>query len=1044
MARFFIDRPVFAWVIALVIMIAGGLSLWRLPVAQFPNVAPPTVRISAKYPGASAKTAQDSVVQVIEQRMNGLDGLLYMTSNSDSSGSAQIRLTFSADTNPDVAQMQVQNKLQLAMSRLPQEVQRQGLSVSKSGESLLKTYAFVAEGGDLTPAAITDYVGTDILDAISRLSGVGEVSLYGSQYGMRIWLNPYKLRRYQLMPSDVVAAIKAQNAQISAGELGGAPIEPGQQTNLGISVQDRFTTSEQFANVLLRTNPDGSVVRVRDIARVELGNDSYSGFSRYNGQPSAGLAVRLSSDANALETAARVDDYLDSVKPFFPEGLVVVDQYDSTLFVRISIGDVFKTLVEAVALVFIIMYLFLQSFRATLIPTIAVPVVLLGTFGVLSAFGYSINTLTMFAMVLAIGLLVDDAIVVVENVERIMREERLSPREATRKTMNEITGALVGIVLVLSAVFVPMAFFGGSVGIIYRQFSVTIVSAMVLSVIVAIVLTPALCAIMLRPPHRDGEDGHGHAQHGFFGWFNRGMERFTSGYQGWVAKLIRRVGRFMLLYVVLCVGMFLLFRDIPTGFLPDEDQGSVSVQIQLPTGSTFEQTLKVVEEVERYVLDKEPDAMQNVMGVVGFANAGSGQNVGQLTIRLKPWDQRTDPSLKAQAVAARLSQFCAGIRNAQVYASIPPAISQMGNASGFNLFLQDRAGFGHEALTAARAELLRLARQSPGLANVRVNGQDDRPQLRVLIDREKAGSMGLELSEVNAALSTIWGSSYADDYLDKGRIKKVYVQGDGPFRMAPEDMEKWYFRNKLGDMVPFSSFATAKWEFAPARLQRYNGIAAQELLGAPAPGYSTGEAMLEMERLMGQLPAGYGYEWTGLSYQEMLSGSQAPLLFALSALVVFLALSALYESWSVPLSVILIVPLGVLGALIAVSLRGMTNDVYLQVGLLTTMGLAAKNAILIVEFAKSLTDGGMELLAATVEAARLRLRPILMTSLAFLLGVLPLAVSTGAGAGGQNAIGTAVLGGTFFATLMGIYAVPVFFVVVTRVFAWRPWKARKL
>lgn len=1038
MARFFIDRPVFAWVIALVIMIAGGLSLWRLPVAQFPNVAPPTVRIWAKYPGASAKTVQDSVVQVIEQRLNGLDGLLYMNSSSDSSGSAQIRLTFSADTDPDVAQMQVQNKLQLAMSRLPQEVQRQGLSVSKSGESLLKTYAFVAQGGDLTTPAITDYVGTDILDAVSRLSGVGEVSLYGSQYGMRIWLNPHKLRRYQLMPSDVVNAIKAQNAQISAGELGGAPIVPGQQTNLGISVQDRFTTPEQFENILLRTTPDGSVVRVRDVARVEVGNDSYGTFSRYNGQPSAGLAVRLSSDANALETAARVDDYLAQVKPFFPEGLTVVDQYDSTLFVRISIGDVFKTLAEAIALVFLIMYLFLQSFRATLIPTIAVPVVLLGTFGVLSAFGYSINTLTMFALVLAIGLLVDDAIVVVENVERIMREQGLSRREATRKTMDEITSALIGIVVVLSAVFVPMAFLGGSVGVIYRQFSVTIVSAMVLSVIVAIVLTPAICATLLRPPKHGGEDGHGHTQHGFFGWFNRFMERNTSRYQGGVAKLIRRVGRVLLLYTLLCVGVFVLLRDLPTGFLPDEDQGSVSVQIQLPTGSTFEQTEQVVEQVERFVLDNEPEAVQNVMGVIGYSNAGSGQNMGSLTVRLKPWDLRSSPELKAQAVARRVGAFAAGIRNARVFASVPPPITQMGNSSGFDLFLQDRAGFGHTALTAAREELLQKSRQSPVLANVRANSQDDRPQLRVIIDREKAGAMGLELADVNSALSTIWGSSYADDYLDKGRIKKVYVQGDGPHRMAPEDMEKWYFRNGDGSMVPFSSFAAAKWEYAPSRLQRYNGIAAQEVLGTPAPGYSTGEAMLEMERLMSELPAGYGYEWTGLSYQERLSGSQAPLLFALSALVVFLALSALYESWSVPLAVILVVPLGVFGALLAVSMRGMVNDVYLQVGLLTTMGLAAKNAILIVEFAKSLTDSGMDLLAATEEAARLRLRPILMTSLAFLLGVLPLAISTGAGAGGQNAIGTSVMGGTLFATFLGVYAVPVFFVAVMRVFAWRP------
>ena len=989
MARFFIDRPVFAWVIAIIIMLAGGISILNLPISQYPSIAPPTVSIEAQYPGASAQTVQDTVTQVIEQNMNGLDHLLYMSSTSDSSGQAQITLTFSADADPDIAQVQVQNKLQLATPLLPQEVQRQGISVRKRAANFLKVYAFVSEDNSMDNADIADYVVTNLKDPISRLPGVGEVSVFGSQYSMRIWLDPHKLQSYSLMPSDVLNAISAQNAQISAGQLGGTPSVPGQQMNLAISVQERLQTPEQFGNIILRTNPDGSLIRVKDVARVELGSESYSTLSRFNGKSSTGIAVKLATGANALETASSIDEYLKGAEAFFPQGLKTVYPFDTTPVVEISIHEVVKTLGEAVVLVFLVMYLFLQNFRATLIPTIAVPVVLLGTFGVLAAFGYSINTLTMFAVVLAIGLLVDDAIVVVENVERVMSEEKLSPKEAARKSMDQITGALVGIAMVLSAVFVPMAFFGGSVGVIYRQFSVTIVSAMVLSVVVAIVLTPALCATILKPMGGD----HVHSQHGFFGWFNRWFDSATLRYQSGVSYVIRRAGRFMLIYLVLIGGLVFMFKTLPTGFLPDEDQGMMFAQIQLPTGATQEETTKVLEQVEKYLLENEKDAVESMMGVLGFSFA-------------------------------------------------PPAIMELGNATGFDFQLQDKSGLGHETLIQARNQLLGMAAQNRNLVAVRPNGQEDQPQLRIDIDREKAGALSLNLADINSALSTVWGSSYADDFLDKGRVKKVYVQGDAPFRMVPEDMEKWFFRNSKGEMVPFSSFASAHWEYAPARLERYNGVPSVEILGQPAPGVSSGTAMLEMEELASKLPQGIGYEWTGLSYQERLSGSQAPALFGLSILVVFLCLAALYESWSVPFAVILVVPLGVLGALGAANMRMLSNDVYFQVGLLATIGLSAKNAILIVEFAKELHDKGGDLIESTIEAARMRLRPILMTSLAFLLGILPLAISTGAGAGGQNAIGTGVMGGTFAATALGIFYIPVFFVVVTTVFSFR-WKKRR-
>lgn len=1030
MARFFIDRPVFAWVIAIIIMLAGGISILNLPISQYPSIAPPTIGITAQYPGASAQTVQDTVTQVIEQNMNGLDYLLYMSSTSDSSGQAQITLTFSADANPDIAQVQVQNKLQLATPLLPQEVQRQGISVAKRGANFLKVYAFVSEDGSMDNADIADYVATNLKDAISRISGVGEVSLFGSQYGMRIWLDPHKLQSYKLMPSDVINAINAQNAQVSAGQLGGTPSVPGQQMNLAISVQERLQTPEQFGNVILRTNPDGSLIRVKDVARVELGSESYSTLSRYNGKPATGIAVKLATGANALETASNIDDYLKGAEAFFPQGLKAVYPFDTTPVVKISIHEVVKTLGEAVLLVFLVMYLFLQNFRATLIPTIAVPVVLLGTFGVLSAFGYSINTLTMFAVVLAIGLLVDDAIVVVENVERVMSEDKLSPKEAARKSMDQITGALVGIAMVLSAVFIPMAFFGGSVGVIYRQFSVTIVSAMVLSVVVAIVLTPALCATMLKPIGGD----HVHSQHGFFGWFNRSFDRATTAYRGAVGRIIKVGGRMMVIYLAMLVCAGWILWRMPTSFLPNEDQGILTVEIQLGPGSTETETLKIVEQVERHFLENEKENVHGMMLTLGRASGGKGQSTARGNIRLRDWSERKDPERRAQAIIDRANQAFSSIINARVFVSAPPAIRSLGNATGFDFELQDQAGLGHEALIAARDQLMELARRSPLLRNVRTFGQDDSPQLEVDIDQEKAGAFGLPLDAINTELSAAWGGKYVNDFVDRSRVKKVYVQADAPFRMKPEDFNRWYFRNDKGEMVPFTSIGEARWTYGPMQLERYNGVSAVRIQGRAAAGMSSGTAMLEMERLMGELPEGIGYQWTGMSFQERLSGSQAPFLYALSILVVFLCLAALYESWSIPLSVILVVPLGVLGALVATSARGLSNDVYFQIGLLATIGLAAKNAILIVEFARELFQQGASLADAAMEAARLRLRPILMTSLAFLIGVLPLAISTGAGSGSQNAIGTGVMGGTFAATVLGIFFVPVFFVLVFRLF----------
>ncbi len=1026
MAQFFIDRPIFAWVIAIIIMLAGVLAIGTLPVSQYPAIAPPEISIDANYPGASAKTVEDTVTQVIEQKMNGLDHLRYMASTSDSVGNVTITLTFDAGTDPNIAQVQVQNKLQLATPLLPMVVQQQGIRVTKSTKNFLVVLGFVSEDGSMSQYDLSNYAADYIQDIISRVDGVGDVTLFGAKYAMRIWLDPTRLNNYKLTPADVREAIQAQNVQVSAGQLGGAPSIGGQQLNATVTAQTLLQTPEQFGNIFLRTNSDGSSVYLRDVARIEIGSENYETVARYNGKPATGLAVKLAAGANALDTAKAVKAKINELSQYFPRGMKMVLPYDTTPFIRISIEEVVKTLAEAIGLVFLVMFLFLQNFRATLIPTIAVPVVLLGTFGVLAACGFSINTLTMFGMVLAIGLLVDDAIVVVENVERVMREEKLPPKEATRKSMKQITGALVGIALVLSAVFVPMAFFGGSTGVIYRQFSITIVSSMVLSVIVAMVLTPALCATMLKPL-----DAEQHAaKRGFFGWFNRTFEWCSQRYQKVVGRILGRRLRYIAIYIVILAGMGFLFLRLPTAFLPDEDQGILFTQVLLPVSATQERTVNVLKEVEKHFLTDQKDAVESVFAVAGFSFGGRGQNAGIAFVKLKDWDLRKRPDLRLSAVVGRAMGTFMRIRDAMVFAFAPPAVMELGNATGFDFELQDRSGLGHEKLIAARNQLLGMVAQNPVLMAVRPNGQEDTPQFGLDIDQSKAGALGLTLSDINDTLSIAWGSLYVNDFIDKGRTKKVFLQADAPFRMLPEDVNKWYVRNKAGAMVPFSSFTAAKWTYGSPRLERYNGMPSVEILGQPAPGKSSGEAMKAMEDIASKLPVGIGFEWTGLSFQERMSGSQAPMLYAISLLVVFLCLAALYESWSIPFSVMLVVPLGVIGALGAATLRGLPNDVFFQVGLLTTIGLSAKNAILIVEFAKDLNEQGMNLIEATLTAVRMRLRPILMTSFAFILGVLPLAVSRGAGSGSQNAIGTGVMGGMISATVLAIFFVPLFFVLV--------------
>ncbi|EKS3653536.1 efflux RND transporter permease subunit [Salmonella enterica] len=1032
MANFFIRRPIFAWVLAIILMMAGALAIMQLPVAQYPTIAPPAVSISATYPGADAQTVQDTVTQVIEQNMNGIDNLMYMSSTSDSAGSVTITLTFQSGTDPDIAQVQVQNKLQLATPLLPQEVQQQGISVEKSSSSFLMVAGFVSDNPNTTQDDISDYVASNIKDSISRLNGVGDVQLFGAQYAMRIWLDANLLNKYQLTPVDVINQLKVQNDQIAAGQLGGTPALPGQQLNASIIAQTRLKDPEEFGKVTLRVNTDGSVVHLKDVARIELGGENYNVVARINGKPASGLGIKLATGANALDTATAIKAKLAELQPFFPQGMKVVYPYDTTPFVKISIHEVVKTLFEAIILVFLVMYLFLQNIRATLIPTIAVPVVLLGTFAVLAAFGYSINTLTMFGMVLAIGLLVDDAIVVVENVERVMMEDNLPPREATEKSMSQIQGALVGIAMVLSAVFIPMAFFGGSTGAIYRQFSITIVSAMALSVLVALILTPALCATLLKPVSAE----HHEKKSGFFGWFNTRFDHSVNHYTNSVSGIVRNTGRYLIIYLLIVVGMAVLFLRLPTSFLPEEDQGVFLTMIQLPSGATQERTQKVLDQVTHYYLNNEKANVESVFTVNGFSFSGQGQNSGMAFVSLKPWEERNGEENSVEAVIARATRAFSQIRDGLVFPFNMPAIVELGTATGFDFELIDQGGLGHDALTKARNQLLGMVAKHPDLlVRVRPNGLEDTPQFKLDVDQEKAQALGVSLSDINETISAALGGYYVNDFIDRGRVKKVYVQADAQFRMLPRDINNLYVRSANGEMVPFSTFSSARWIYGSPRLERYNGMPSMELLGEAAPGRSTGEAMSLMENLASQLPNGIGYDWTGMSYQERLSGNQAPALYAISLIVVFLCLAALYESWSIPFSVMLVVPLGVVGALLAASLRGLNNDVYFQVGLLTTIGLSAKNAILIVEFAKDLMEKeGRGLIEATLEASRMRLRPILMTSLAFILGVMPLVISRGAGSGAQNAVGTGVMGGMLTATLLAIFFVPVFFVVVKRRF----------
>jgi len=1029
MSRFFIDRPVFAWVIAIIIMLAGALSIFRLPIEQYPSIAPPTVSISANYPGASAETLENSVTQVIEQRLTGIDNLRYFSSSSDSAGNVAITVTFEPEADPDIAQVQVQNKIQAAIPLLPQEVQSRGVTVTKGRTGFLLVAGFYSEDGSVSQEEIGDLLASKVQDAVARVNGVGNVTVFGEPHAMRIWLDPHKLLSYSLTAMDVRAAIQAQNTDVSAGQLGGLPAVEGQQLNATITAQSRLRTVADFERIILRVNQDGSQVRLRDVARVELGAQGYERIVRYKRKPASGIAVSLATGANALETAAAVKSRIAELAEFLPPSVKVAYPYDTTPFVELSIREVVKTLLEAIVLVFVVMFLFLQNFRATLIPSIAVPVVLLGTFGVLAAFGFSINVLTMFAMVLAIGLLVDDAIVVVENVERIMREEGLPPREATRKSMDQITGALVGIAMVLSAVFVPMAFFSGSAGAIYRQFSLTIVSAMALSVVVALVLSPSLCATFLKPIPQ----GDGHATRGFFGWFNRGFNFTRSVYVRGAGGMARRLFRFFLVYGALCGGLMWLFLRLPSSFLPDEDQGTMFLMITAPAGATAQRTLESVKQVEDYLLDQEADVVEHLFTVTGFSFAGRAQNVALGFIGLKNWDERTGSDQNVFALAGRATGAFTALRDARAFAFYPPPIRELGNASGFDFQLVDRGGLGHDALMQARNQLLGLAAQNPKLQGVRPNGLDDTPQFKIDIDYEKASALGLSIGDINQTLQTAWGSAYVNDFLDQGRIKRVFLQADAPYRMMPEDLELWHVRNRHGGMAPFDAFAATRWTYGPPKLERFNGVSSVNIQGSAAPGVSTGEAMAEMENMMAELPPGLGYEWSGLSYEERLSGAQTPMLYALSAIAIFLCLAALYESWSIPFSVMLAVPLGIIGSVLAARWFSLNNDVYFQVGLLTTMGLTAKNAILIVEFAKELHKQGLGLMEATLQAAQLRFRPIVMTSMAFVLGVTPLALASGAGSASQNAIGVSVMGGMLAATFLATFFVPLFFVCLQRI-----------
>ena len=1034
MSRFFIDRPIFAWVIAIVIMLAGALAITSLGVSQYPEIAPPSVRITTTYPGASAETISDSVVQIIEQNMTGLNNFLYMSSESNSTGDVVIILTFETGTNPDIAQMQVQNKLQQAMKLLPVAVQQQGVQVNKSNSTFLMLVALTADDPKLQNTDLSDFLVNTVRDPVSRVKGVGSVQIFGAQYSMRVWLDPKKLTGYNLTVDDVNQAVLDQNNQVTVGALGGSPAVAGTEISYSMMSQTMLSSPEQFENIILRVNADGSRVHLKDVARIAIGAENYNTIGTLNGRPSGGMAIMLDTGANALATADAVKAKVHELEPYFPPGVHAVYPYDTTTFIKISIEEVVYTLIEAIILVFFVMYLFLQNFRATLIPTITIPVVLLGTFAIMKVSDFSINTLTMFGLVLAIGLLVDDAIVVVENVERIMHEEGLSPIEATRKSMDQITGALVGVALVLSAVFVPMAFYGGATGAIYRQFSMTVVSAMLLSVTVALILTPALCATMLKPVAKGARDD----KKGFFGWFNRVFDSSANHYRGGVHYVLLRGGRFLIIYVLIVAGMIFVFRNLATSFLPGEDQGVFLSMVQLPSGASIQRTQAVLSKVSQHLREEEKENVRMLFTVAGYSPAGRGQNMGFMFVSLKDWSERKRPDQSADAVIARTMAFYSHIKEGVLYAFNLPPIPQLGIATGFDLFLQDRGDVGHDKLMAARNQLLYMASQDKRLVAVRPIGMDDTPQYFVDIDYEKAMAMGVSVATINNTLSTAWGALYVNDFINKGHVKEVNIQADAPFRMSSDDLKQWYVRNNQGQMVSLSAFTSGHWIYASPRLQRYNGNPSVEIQGQAAPHLSSGDAMAAISELIGKLPPGIGFEWTAVSFQEVQAGAQEMTLYMISALVVFLCLAALYESWSVPFSVMMAVPIGILGAVAAVKLRGMYNDVYFQVGLLTTIGLTAKNAILIVEFAKRRFDKGRDLIDSAVRAARLRLRPILMTSLAFMLGVLPLAISTGAGANSRHAIGTGVFGGMLSATIFAIFFIPLFFVTILKVFKTKP------
>jgi len=1036
LSKFFLNRPVFAWVIAIIIMAAGGLAIYNLPISQYPPIAPPSIAVTAFYAGASAETVENSVTQIIEQKMTGFDKMLYMSATSDSAGGSRLVLTFAPGTDPDLAWSQVQNKLQLAMTSLPEVVKSQGVTVSKSTQNYLMIVALISEDGSMDGDDLRDYAQSNLEKILARVRGVGEVEVFGSGYAMRIWLNPDRLTDYHITVEEVIAALRAYNVEVSAGQFGGAPAVAGQRLNASIVVQNMLKTPEEFASIPIRINPDGSIVRIRDVGRTELGTEFYDIQAFYNGKPASGLAIRQAAGANALDTADAVKVKMEEMSRFFPSGMKVVYPYDTTPFVKVAINEVVKTLIEAILLVFLIMWLFLGNIRATLIPTIAVPVVILGTFAMLGLFGYSINMLTMFAMVLAIGLLVDDAIVVVENVERIMREEGLPPREATAKSMEQITSALIGIGLVLSAVFGPMAFFPGSTGVIYRQFSVTIIVSMLLSVVVALILTPVLCASLLKPV----ASGHGTAENAifflrpFFKCFDRTFFRLRDLYVRLVAHSLSRKLRYLVVFILIVASMGILFFRMPTSYLPDEDQGILLVQVMMPKGATLEQTGKVTEEIQRYFEENEKEAVASCMTIRGFGFSGRAQNNGMVFVKLKDWDLRDRDDLKVKAIARRTMGALSHIRSALVFAFPPPAVVELGTAKGFDFQLLDRGGLGHEALMAAQYQLLGIVAKDPRLVAVRPNSLEDVPEYRIDVDWEKAGALGVPITSIHRTISASFGSAYANDFIQGGRVKRVYVQADAPYRMLPRDLEKLFVRNTAGKMVPFSSFASGRWRSGSPSLARFNGFPSINFWGEPAPGRSSGEAMQAMEEAVAKLPKGIGFDWTGLSYQERMASSQAPLLYAFSVFVIFLCLAALYESWPIPVSILLVLPLGVIGGVIASSMRGLANDVYFQIGLLTTLGLTTKNAILIVQFAKAGLGKGMGLIDATLEGAKLRFRPIIMTSLAFGFGVLPLAMTTGAGAGAQNAIGTGVLGGMVTATVLVVIFAPLFYVLIEKLF----------